>query len=116
MSIKPFAVAALVTAAALAFTGCATNEAAPAGTGSASGAQTLTGVGASSQKAAQEKWVADFQTKNSSITVNYSRMVPARAARPSSPVQPPLPAPTVRSRTKRWAPASSPVVPLTPTP
>ncbi len=72
MSIKPFAVAALVTAAALAFTGCATNEAAPAGTGSASGSQTLTGVGASSQKAAQEKWVADFQTKNSSITVNYS--------------------------------------------
>ena len=72
MSIKPFAVAALVTAAALAFTGCATNEAAPAGTGSSSGSQTLTGVGASSQKAAQEKWVADFQTKNSSITVNYS--------------------------------------------
>lgn len=72
MSIKPIAVAALVTAAALAFTGCATNEAGSAGTGAASGSQTLTGVGASSQKAAQEKWVADFQSKNSSITVNYS--------------------------------------------
>ena len=72
MSIKPIAVAALVTAAALAFTGCATNEAGSAGTGTTSGAQTLTGVGASSQKAAQEKWVADFQSKNSSITVNYS--------------------------------------------
>jgi phosphate transport system substrate-binding protein len=72
VSIKPIAVAALVTAAALAFTGCATNEAGSAGTGAASGSQTLTGVGASSQKAAQEKWVADFQSKNSSITVNYS--------------------------------------------
>lgn len=72
MSIKPIAVAALVTAAALAFTGCATNEAGSAGTGTTSGSQTLTGVGASSQKAAQEKWVADFQSKNSSITVNYS--------------------------------------------
>jgi len=72
VSIKPIAVAALVTAAALAFTGCATNEAGSAGTGAASGSQTLTGVGASSQKAAQEKWVADFQSKNASITVNYS--------------------------------------------
>lgn len=72
MSIKPIAVAALVTAAALAFTGCATNEAGSAGTGAPAGSQTLTGVGASSQKAAQEKWVADFQSKNSSITVNYS--------------------------------------------
>jgi ABC-type phosphate transport system, periplasmic component len=72
VSIKPIAVAALVTAAALAFTGCATNEAGSAGTGAPAGSQTLTGVGASSQKAAQEKWVADFQSKNSSITVNYS--------------------------------------------
>ncbi len=71
MRIKPFAAAALVTATALAFAGCATNET-PAGTGSAGGSQTLTGVGSSAQKAAQEKWIADFQTANPSITVNYS--------------------------------------------
>ncbi|MFT4110066.1 phosphate ABC transporter substrate-binding protein PstS [Propionicimonas sp.] len=77
MRIKPIAAAVLVTATALAFAGCATNETPAAGpsantgsNGAASG--TLTGVGASSQKAAQEKWVADFQTANSSITVNYS--------------------------------------------
>lgn len=71
MRIKPFAAAALVTATALAFAGCASNEV-PAASGSAGGSQTLTGVGASSQKAAQEKWVADFQTANPNITVNYS--------------------------------------------
>lgn len=69
MKLKPIG-AALVTATALALAGCASNES-PAATGS-SAAQTLTGVGSSAQKAAQEKWVADFQTKNSSITVNYS--------------------------------------------
>ncbi|MGC3995738.1 MAG: phosphate ABC transporter substrate-binding protein PstS [Propionicimonas sp.] len=74
MNIKSIAAAALVTATALAFAGCASNETpAAAGGGSASGgAQTLTAVGASSQKAAQEKWVAEFQTKNPNITVNYS--------------------------------------------
>jgi phosphate transport system substrate-binding protein len=75
--IKPIAAAALVTATALAFAGCATNETPAAGgtsggTSAAGGSQTLTGVGASSQKAAQEKWVAEFQTKNPNITVNYS--------------------------------------------
>jgi phosphate transport system substrate-binding protein len=74
--IKPIAAAALVTATALAFAGCASNETPAASSsgsaGSAGGSQTLTGVGASSQKAAQEKWVAAFQTKNPSITVNYS--------------------------------------------
>lgn len=76
MNIKPLAAAALVTATALAFAGCAANEtpAAPGtgGSAAAGGSNTLTGVGASSQKAAQEKWVAAFQTANSSITVNYS--------------------------------------------
>ena len=73
MRIKPIAAAALVTATALAFAGCAANEApASGGSGSAGGAQTLTGVGSSAQKAAQEKWVADFQTANPNITVNYS--------------------------------------------
>ncbi|MCA0306515.1 MAG: phosphate ABC transporter substrate-binding protein PstS [Actinobacteria bacterium] len=73
MRIKPIAAAALVTATTLALAGCATNETPAAGNTSASGgSQTLTGVGASSQKAAQEKWVAEFQTKNPNITVNYS--------------------------------------------
>ncbi len=73
MRIKTIATAALVTATALAFAGCASNETpAAGGTTAAGGATTLTGVGSSAMKAAQEKWVADFQTKNSSITVNYS--------------------------------------------
>lgn len=72
MRIKPIAAAALATATVLALAGCATNETPAAGGTSAAGGQTLTGVGASSQKAAQEKWVAEFQTKNPSITVNYS--------------------------------------------
>ncbi len=71
MRIKPFAAAALVTATALAFAGCAANE--PSSEGGTTGeSQTLTAAGASSQKAAQEKWVADFQTANPNITVNYS--------------------------------------------
>jgi phosphate transport system substrate-binding protein len=70
--IKPIAAAALVTATTLAFAGCATNETPAAGGNASSGSQTLTGVGSSAQKAAQEKWVAAFQTKNANITVNYS--------------------------------------------
>lgn len=73
MRIKTIATAALVTATALAFAGCASNETPAAGsTTAAGGNKTLAGVGASSQKAAQEKWVAAFQTKNSTVTVNYS--------------------------------------------
>lgn len=74
MRIKPIAAAALVTATALAFAGCATNETPASGSTNASSgqSQTLTGVGSSAQKAAQEKWVAEFQTKNPNITVNYS--------------------------------------------
>lgn len=70
MRIKPIAAAALITATALTFAGCATNESG-SGTNTTAG-QTLSGKGASSMKAAQEKWVADFQTKNAGITVNYS--------------------------------------------
>jgi phosphate transport system substrate-binding protein len=63
VNIKPIASVALISAVALAFAGCASEG----GSG-----QTLTGKGSSAQKAAQEKWTADFQTKNSGITVNYS--------------------------------------------
>ena len=65
---------ALVAAASLALAGCAANEA-PAGSGtpgSGSLSGTLTGKGSSAMKAAQEKWIADFQGKNSGVTVNYS--------------------------------------------
>jgi phosphate transport system substrate-binding protein len=73
VNIKPIAAAALVTATALAFAGCATNETpAPGGSGGAGGSQTLTGVGSSAQQAAQAKWTADFQTAHSNVTVNYS--------------------------------------------
>jgi phosphate transport system substrate-binding protein len=65
VNTKLITVAALVTASTLAFAGCATNE-------SGSSSQTLTGKGASSQKAAQEKWVAAFQTANTGVTVNYA--------------------------------------------
>ncbi len=72
--------AALAAVAALALTACATNEGgsgstAPAASGSASTSTlsgTLQGTGASSMKAAQEVWRAEFQTANPGVTVNYS--------------------------------------------
>lgn len=69
MKTKLITAVALVAASSLALAGCATNEGSTNG-GGLSG--TLTGKGASSQKAAQEKWVADFQTANTGVTVNYS--------------------------------------------
>ncbi len=72
MRITPFASTVVALAAAVSLAGCATNEAAPAGSAAASTGATLTGKGATSMKAAQEKWVADFQTANSGVTVNYS--------------------------------------------
>jgi phosphate transport system substrate-binding protein len=70
------AVAALTTAAVLALSSCAANEtdAAPGSSGgeSASLSGTLTGIGASSMATAQETWVAEFQTANPAVTVNYS--------------------------------------------
>ena len=70
------AIAALTTAAVLALSSCAANEdAAPGASGSESGSSlsgTLTGIGASSMATAQETWVAEFQTKNPGITINYS--------------------------------------------
>ena len=77
MKIKFAAPVAMLAATALALTGCAANEGTPAaGGGSAAGAGalkgTLAGKGASSMKVAQEKWIADFQTKNAGVTINYS--------------------------------------------
>ena len=67
-------IGAVTAAAALALTGCAANEAGGTtptdGTGS-SLSGTLNATGASSQDAAQQAWVAAFQTANTGVTINY---------------------------------------------
>ena len=68
---------AITAIAALSLTACAANE--PAGNGSttdpSSPAASLTGTlnatGSSAQDAAQQAWVAAFQTANNGVTVNY---------------------------------------------
>ena len=69
---------AVAAIAALALTGCAANEGTPgngsSGNPSESGSAlsgTLNATGASSQDAAQQAWVAAFQTANNGVTVNY---------------------------------------------
>jgi len=79
VKISPIAGAVLAFATAASLAGCAANEApttaAPGGESSAPGGSalsgTLQGIGATSMKAAQEKWVAEFQTANPGVTVNY---------------------------------------------
>ena len=64
---------ALIAAAALTFSSCASNEGPATGAPGSSGLSgTLSGKGASSMAVAQQKWIADFQTANSGATVNYS--------------------------------------------
>ena len=78
--IRIGATVALSTTLALAFAGCAANEGgsgggASPGSGASEGAElsgTLTGVGSSAMASAQETWVAQFQTANPDVTVNYS--------------------------------------------
>lgn len=58
--------------AILALTSCAANEAAAEGAAASSGLSgELSGSGASSQGAAQEAWIAGFQTANADVTINY---------------------------------------------
>ncbi|MFB8387217.1 phosphate ABC transporter substrate-binding protein PstS [Microbacterium sp. NPDC055910] len=69
-------VGAVAAVAALALTGCAANEPATGGDSTASeGGSSLTGTlnatGASSQDAAEQAWIASFQTANSDVTINY---------------------------------------------
>lgn len=69
-------ISAIGAVAALALAGCAANEAPAAdGNGTEPTASTLEGTlkatGASSQGAAQEAWVAAFQTANTGVTINY---------------------------------------------
>ena len=69
---------AVLTAAALTLTACAANEGTPANNAGGSTAAasslegTLTGKGSSAMNAAQTAWIAQFQTANPKVTVNYS--------------------------------------------
>lgn len=79
MKIARFtSIAAFGAVAAVALAGCAANEGtAPGGEGTTApeGGSSLSGTinatGASSQGSAQEAWVAEFQTANPEVTVNY---------------------------------------------
>lgn len=75
MNFKRFGRPAVIAvAAALALSSCATNEgAAPAGDGAEAStlSGTLNAAGASSQGAAQEAWIAAFQSNNPDVTINY---------------------------------------------
>lgn len=67
--------AAILAVGALTLSACggtsATGEEASSG-GDSDLQGTLTGIGASSQKAAMDAWTADFASENSGVTVNYS--------------------------------------------
>lgn len=68
-------IGAIGAVAALALAGCAANESGNGGSTDEPTESTLSGTidatGASSQTAAQEAWVAAFQTANPDVTVNY---------------------------------------------
>ncbi len=76
MKISTFgAPVALLAAAALTLSACAANEPNSAGggtTGATTAASTLAGKGASSMSAAQQKWIAEYQSAHSGVTINYS--------------------------------------------
>lgn len=68
-------IGAIGAVAALALAGCAANEGGAGGSSEEPTESSLSGTidatGASSQAAAQEAWVAEFQTANPDVTVNY---------------------------------------------
>jgi phosphate transport system substrate-binding protein len=73
VNVKRFgAPAVIATAAVLALSSCASNEgnAAPEESGSSLSGN-LVGAGASSQDAAQQAWIAGFQTANPEVTIDY---------------------------------------------
>ena len=76
MKMHKFAkLAAVAAAGALVLSGCASNEQPTGGEGGEGGSElsgTLTGIGASSMQAAQEKWVAEFMTQNPGVQVSYA--------------------------------------------
>ncbi|WP_232842059.1 phosphate ABC transporter substrate-binding protein PstS [Terrimesophilobacter mesophilus] len=64
-------IAAIAVAGSLLLASCAANEPAPGGESPSGLSGTLVGGGASSQDAAQQAWVAAFQTANTGATVEY---------------------------------------------
>ncbi len=75
MNFKRYgAVAAMAVAGTMLLTSCAANEGGSAGSSDAPAsdlAGDLSASGASSQQAAQEAWVAEFQGANPDVTINY---------------------------------------------
>ena len=73
MNLKRFGVPAVIAVtAALALSSCAANEGGAAPEESASTLSgNLVGAGASSQDAAQQSWIAGFQTANPDVTIDY---------------------------------------------
>ncbi|MDM4763777.1 phosphate ABC transporter substrate-binding protein PstS [Galbitalea sp. SE-J8] len=70
------ALAALAVASTFVLSACAANEEAPADNGGASNSASalsgdFAGSGSSAQKAAQEAWIASFQTANPDVTITY---------------------------------------------
>jgi phosphate transport system substrate-binding protein len=66
--------AVIAIAAGLALSSCAANEGATPASDEASASTltgTLNGAGASSMDAAQQAWIAGFQTANTGVTINY---------------------------------------------
>lgn len=73
MNLKRLGVPAVIAVtAAIALSSCATNEGGAAPSESASTLSgNLVGAGASSQDAAQQSWIAGFQTANPDVTIDY---------------------------------------------
>lgn len=74
MNLKRFGVpAAIAVTAALALSSCASNEGGAAAPEESTStlAGNLVGAGASSQDAAQQSWIAGFQTANPDVTIDY---------------------------------------------
>jgi phosphate transport system substrate-binding protein len=73
VNLKRFGVPAVIAVtAALALSSCAANEGGAAPAESASSLSgNLVGAGASSQDAAQQSWIAGFQTANPDVTIDY---------------------------------------------
>lgn len=73
MNLKRFGVPAVIAVtAAIALSSCAANEGGAAPSESASSLSgNLVGAGASSQDAAQQAWIAGFQTANPDVTIDY---------------------------------------------
>ena len=73
MNLKRFGVPAVIAVtAAIALSSCASNEGAAAPSESASSLSgNLVGAGSSAQDAAQQAWIAGFQTANPDVTIDY---------------------------------------------